>query len=240
MTISSFITAFLCSPQALQKIWLANHMHSLAELLHADAVQQLEVALLGTLAAKILDVLWWPPHLSLYAPLLLQTILSNYNTSFNFINDSGTPQVPIVGGTQVPVPEESPSTEVAVSKSGPLLSTSWDPKVIPSKCRRIIPTPIPTTSSSILNFPSIIVPKLVILMYALPEGINCPGGCKDYKCQIYMFQHTNSDCMLTHIQQHLEISVGCPMCGKGFQNVASLCKHGWKVHSINMVESEQE
>ena len=57
MTISSFIMAFLCSPQALQKICLANHIQSLAELLHADAVQQLEVALLGTLAAKILDVL---------------------------------------------------------------------------------------------------------------------------------------------------------------------------------------
>ena len=57
MTIASFITAFLCFPQALQKIHLANHIHSLAELLHADAIQQLEVALLGTPAAKVLDVL---------------------------------------------------------------------------------------------------------------------------------------------------------------------------------------
>ena len=57
MTISSFITAFLCSHQALQKIHLANHIQSLAELIHADAVQQLEVALLGTPAAKILDML---------------------------------------------------------------------------------------------------------------------------------------------------------------------------------------
>ena len=48
MTISSIIIAFLCSPQALQKIQLANHIHSLAELLHADAAQLLEVALLGT------------------------------------------------------------------------------------------------------------------------------------------------------------------------------------------------
>ena len=57
MTISSFITAFLCSPQALQKICLVNHIHSLAELLHTDAIQQLEVALLGTPVAKMLDVL---------------------------------------------------------------------------------------------------------------------------------------------------------------------------------------
>ena len=61
---------------------------------------------------------------------------------------------------------------------------------------------------------------------ALPEHINCPGGCKDYKCQLCAFQHTNRDCMLMHIWQHLEISIGCPMCGKGFQNVASLCRHG--------------
>ena len=103
-----------------------------------------------------------------------------------------------------------------------------------------MPTLMPTTSSSILNLPSIIVPELAVLMYALPEQINHPGGCKDYKCQICAFQHTNRDCMLMHIWQHLEIMVGCPMCGKGFQNAASLCKHGWKVHSIRIVEAEQE
>ena len=54
--IHSFITTFLFT-QALQKIRLANHIHSLAELLHADAIQQLELALLGSLAAKLLDVL---------------------------------------------------------------------------------------------------------------------------------------------------------------------------------------
>ena len=46
--------------------------------------------------------------------------------------------------------------------------------------------------------------------------------------------------MLTHIWQHLEISVGCLMYGKGFQNVAFLHKHGWKVHSIKIVGAEQE
>ena len=43
-----------------------------------------------------------------------------------------------------------------------------------------------------------------------------------------------------HIWQHLEILVSCPMCGKGFQNVASLCKHEKKAHSIQIDESEQE
>ena len=145
-----------------------------------------------------------------------------------------------MGVNQVPGPEMLPSTEVAISKGRPSLSTSSDPQVIPSKCRRIMPTPMPITNSSFPNFPSIIVPKLAILMYTLPEWMNHPGGCKDYKCQTCVSQHTNRDCMLTHIQQHLEISVGCPMCGKGFQNVASLCKHREKIHSVRIVESEQE
>ena len=55
MATHSLITAFCSTP--LQKICLTNHIHSLAELLHADAIQQLETALLGTPVAKILDVL---------------------------------------------------------------------------------------------------------------------------------------------------------------------------------------
>ena len=46
--------------------------------------------------------------------------------------------------------------------------------------------------------------------------------------------------MLMYIFQHLEISIGCPMCGKGFQNVASLQKHGKKVDTIQIVEAEYE
>ena len=34
--------------QALQKIYLASHIRSMADLLHADVIQQLEVALLGS------------------------------------------------------------------------------------------------------------------------------------------------------------------------------------------------
>ena len=147
------------------------------------------------------------------------------------------PQVPIAGATQV---EESPSTETTASKIIPSPSTLSDPRVIPYICQRIMPTLIPTTSSSVPNLPSIIVPKFAVLVYALPEWINHPGGCKDYKCQICAFQHTNKDCMLPHIWQHLEISVSCPMCNKGFQNVASLCKHGRKVHLIQIVEVEQQ
>ena len=50
ITIYSGITAFVFT-QALHKIRLVNHIPSLAELLHADAIQQLELALLGSPAA---------------------------------------------------------------------------------------------------------------------------------------------------------------------------------------------
>ena len=239
MTILSFITAFLCSPHALQKIYLANSIHSLAELLHADMIQQLEVVLFGTPAAKILNVLMMATKFQpVCTPLsfkLLHSATTPLATTSSMI--VVPPLVPIVGVTQV---EKSPSTETAASKVILLTSTSSDPKVIPSKCWRILPTPIPATSSSVLNLLSIVVPELAILVYTLPEWINFPGGCKDYKCQICAFQHTNKDCMWTHILQHLEISVSCPMCGKGFQNVASLHKHGRKVHSIQIGETEKE
>ena len=52
-----FTPHHFCFHLAPQKIQLASHIHSLAELLHANAMQQLELALLGSPAAKVLDVL---------------------------------------------------------------------------------------------------------------------------------------------------------------------------------------
>ena len=43
--------------QALQKIHLANNIRYMADLLQADTVQQLEVALLGSLVAQVVDLL---------------------------------------------------------------------------------------------------------------------------------------------------------------------------------------
>ena len=212
MTISSLITAFLCSPQALQKICLANHICSLVELLHADAIQQLEVALLGSPAANMLDVLLMATTSQPSCmPLPSKPFCSAATLAMTLV---APPQVPIAGVTQV---EGLPSTEVAISESRPSPATSSD-----TKYYKIMPTPIPATSSSIPNLLSIIVPKLVVLTYALPEQINCPGGCKD--------------CMLTHIWEHLEISVGCPMYGKGFQNVPSLLKHGVLEHNLGLCD----
>ena len=107
-----------------------------------------------------------------------------------------SPQVHIVGGTEV---KELPLAKVPTHKEIPSPSNSAGHEVGSSKCRRIIPMPIPiassNSSSSASNLPSIIVPKLVVPAYALSEQINCPGGHKDYKCHLCVFQHTNRDCM---------------------------------------------
>ena len=41
--------------------------------------------------------------------------------------------------------------------------------------------------------------------------------------------------MLTHIRKHLDLTIGCPICGKGFQNAASIHKHDRKAHAIQIV-----
>ena len=43
--------------QALQKICHASHIRSMADVLHANTVQQQEVALLGSPAAQVIDLL---------------------------------------------------------------------------------------------------------------------------------------------------------------------------------------
>ena len=42
--------------QALQMICLVSHIRSMADLLHANAIQQVEVALLGSPAARVIDL----------------------------------------------------------------------------------------------------------------------------------------------------------------------------------------
>ena len=122
--------------------------------------------------------------------------------------------------------------------------TSSEMEATSLKCHHIIPLQIspPTSGPGSLppQLPVVVVPELAILAYVLPEWINCPGGCKDYKCQLCAFQHTNRDCMLTHIWLHLDISIRCIMCRKGFQNVTSLHKHEKKVHSVHIMEMENE
>ena len=221
----------------MQKIWLANHIYSLASLLHADVMQQLEVVLLGTPAAKVLDAI----VMATSSPQSCLFIPCNATASITLaVKSSATlapPQVPIAGVT--PSSEKLPAPEEARAST-----STTDLESSPAKWHKIMSTPLPAkgsdTSSESSKFPSIVVPKLAVPMHALPEQINHQGDHKYYKYQICVFQHTNIDCMLMHIWKHLELSVRCLMCGKGFQNAASLCKHGQKIHVVKIVESEHE
>ena len=67
MMILTFSFPLFVSFQALQKICLTSYIQNLADLLHVDAMQHLYVVLLGTPAAKMLEVisLATPGHLCL-------------------------------------------------------------------------------------------------------------------------------------------------------------------------------
>ena len=177
-------------------------------------MQQLELALLGSSIAKVLDVLVMATqsHTTFACPSSMSLHLTTASSV-----PIPTPSVPILGVTEMAEPME---VKASTSKMSPPTRSSVSIEIAPSKHCRSIPMPIPATtsraSSSPSKLPLVVVPKLVVPVHALPEQISCPGGHKDYKCQLCYFQHTNKDGMLTHIQQHLEILIGCPMCSKGF------------------------
>ena len=119
-------------------------------------------------------------------------------------------------------------TQASTSKILPP-KTSSEIEATSPKCSHIIPLPISPPTSGYISLPPqlpvVVIPELAVPAHTLPEWINHPEARKDYKCQLCAFQHTDRDCMLMHIWQHLKISIRCPMCRKGFQNAASLCKH---------------
>ena len=73
----------------------------------------------------------------------------------------------------------------------------------------------PSTKSP--SYPVVVVPEFTILAEAYPEHLNRPGRGKEYMCQLCAFRHSNLDCFLTHVRKHLNIMIGCPVCGKGYQ-----------------------
>ena len=166
IAIHLLIPAFV-STQALQQICLTNHICSLTELLHTDAMQQLEVALLGLPAARILDILMMATQSQTSSTPISSRSLHSATASSMIVLP---PQVPIVGVTEV---EELPLAEASTSKKMPPPTTSTDPKAGSSKYRRIILTSILITSSkassSASKLPSVTVPELAILVYTLPE-----------------------------------------------------------------------
>ena len=121
-----------------------------------------------------------------------------------------------------------------VSTSGgdeePALPEAKAPKVSNDfQYHQITPTPVASSSISALlsstrseTFPIVVVSELVIPAEAYPEHLNRPGGGKDYQCHLCPFRHSDLHSILTHVRKHLKIAIGCPICGKGYQNAASL------------------
>ena len=92
-------------------------------------------------------------------------------------------------------------------------------------------------STSSISFAVVVVPKLAISTEAYPEHLNRPGGGKDYLCSLCHFTYSNLDSILTHVKKDLDVTIGCAICGRGYQNMASPCKHGRDGHSIQIVAS---
>ena len=128
-------------------------------------MQQLEVVLLGTPAAKMLEVI----AMATSSPQVCPSIPSRTSIplAVKSLTTLAPPQVPIAGVT--PSSEKSPATVEARAST---LTT--DPEGTPAKWCKIMPTPLPAKGSDVdsrvSKLPLIVVPELVVLMQALPEG----------------------------------------------------------------------
>ena len=133
----------------------------------------------------------------------------------------------------VPTMESMPGINESTLPKPKLLKFSND-----SQHCCITPTLLSSLSStSSVSFPVVAVPKLVVPAEAYLECLNRPGGGKDYLCFLCPFRRSNLDSILTYVKKHSDITIECPICGKGYQNATSLHKHGRDVNSIQIVAS---
>ena len=201
-----------------------------------DVVQQLEVALLGSPASSLIDLLAerLQPSLILMAPYVQHP--QAYTTSK--LMAPPPMSVPMVGLT-ISSPSSVPS--LVKTTDHPSKRHDIDPTLIqPSVKSSPLPDNLLSPGPSVKPFLTVVIPELTIPHEAMLEQINQLGGVKNYQCQLCTFVYTNKDFMLTHICKHLDITIGCPMCGKGFQNTASLQKHGKMAHAIQIIESADD
>ena len=240
----NLLSSILLNPssclQTLQKIHLADHIRWMTDLLHADSIQQLEVALLRSPVVKVIDFL--SGGLVQARPVTVAASAQPHPHTYTSMPPAPpVTSVPVVGITEfshVPVVPtiESKSNE----ETTPPKTMTSDVSVLISKCHWVTTTLISPlvsamVSTSSISFPVVVVPKLEFPVEAYPEYLNRPGGGKDYPCHLCHFTHSNLDSILTYIRKHLDVTIGCPICGRNYQNVASLCKHGNNVYSIQIV-----
>ena len=194
----------------------------MAELLHANGIQQLEMALLGSQAAQVIGLLacgWVQTK-----PKLMRALTQPHPQAY-----PSTPPAPAL--TSVPMLGVSSLTTTASIPSDESLTTATESQDVPKstpKHHHITPTavqssdsPMPSISSASsdpatksISYQIILVPKLAIPVEAYPEHLNWPCGGKGYLCHLCTFQHSNLNCILTHIRKHPHITISCPVCGK--------------------------
>ena len=164
--------------QALQKINLANHIKSMAELLHAEAILQLEVALLGSPAAHVIDLL--------VAGCMQLTLALKGNAicppwAYTSIPVAPPPPTVPIAGVMSSLPVEA----VPIDGREAMVSDPQEvtPSIISPKCCQIALTPIPSPKSPIPSssssspgpstksaiYPILVVPELHIPAEAQPK-----------------------------------------------------------------------
>ena len=178
--------------QALQNIQLVSHIKQMAEFLHCDAVQQLEVALLGTPMAQVIGIL----ASGLASSPQLDTPFQPHPKLYTSASPSPhPPSVPIMGiSSTIPKPTIA-STSVTLQTVAPTALEGTDPEVY-QHCQ-IIPIPIEPSSPSIelssKTHPMVVAPECLILAEVYLECLNRSRGGKDYLCCLCLFRDSNLD-----------------------------------------------
>ena len=212
----------------------------MAKLLHADALQQLEVALLGSPASNVVELL--SAGLERIQPM--QPCPQKYTASPPVSLPVTVPVLGISTDSSPAVEETTKTTEptdapVTAPQCHHITLVPVTSSVLPLSSTSCSSSSMSTQPSPLASYPVIVIPELAIPAETYPEWINQSSQGKDYLCCLHSFHHTNYDCILTHIRKHLDITIICPGCGKGFQNAASLHKHGKEAHQIKIVTSSE-
>ena len=101
---------------------------------------------------------------------------------------STPPSLPIAGITDM---EEAVDAIGSTSKiSPPTMSAdigATSPQMLSDYPLAKFPTTTSRSSSLPSKLPVVVVPEFTVPAHAIPEQINCPGGCKDYRCQLCDF-----------------------------------------------------
>ena len=196
-------------------------------------MQQLEVAILRTPVANCIEGLASglssscdePVKRILPAPPLIIAVKAFTDTP------SAPPPVavPIIGITDVE-PQEVPGTsEGSIAKERQITPTAVEPSTSTSPST-------PKSSSDPVSYSVVHVPEMTIPDELYPERINLPKAGKEYLCQGCSYTHSNLDTILTHVRKkNLNITIGCPACGKPYQNAVSFHKHGKEIHKITIL-----